>query len=145
MSNSDDERRRTIEALLAFAAELRKQGLADDQIAAALQEKGLDAEFANSVIARLDEAASEEEASSFTGAGCLVVVLAVVFTFTAGLYFAMWLYKVLPAGRYPAILLAIPVVLSGILFFAVASTVCRRLGIPLDSDQVKAKESSTKP
>jgi hypothetical protein len=42
---------------------------------------------------------------------------------------SIW-YEVLPAGEYPAILLATPGLLIGILFFAVGAVVLKKAGLP---------------
>jgi hypothetical protein len=45
--------------------------------------------------------------------------------------YGRWLHDLLPGGRYPALLLALPVLIAALILFAVGALILKRLGMPV--------------
>lgn len=66
-----------------------------------------------------------------TRAGVVLVCSTVLATIGAALLFPFWVYpRFLPPGAYPRLLLALPVIFSGVAVAAIGSWLLKKLRIP---------------
>jgi MFS family permease len=69
--------------------------------------------------------------SKLTRAGWLLTLATIALIVGLMLPYGGWLYGLLPKGRYPEQVVALPVLLVGLAFFAVGSLVLKWLGVPV--------------